>query len=214
MAKDPAYLFYDADAARDVSHMNRLERGAYFDIMQAQKKFGKLSMEQIKKVLGNDFENCWNNLSLALIKSATGYYIQWLEDSIEKRKAYCQGRSANRMKKKSAEVVPVGTQQTGTREPLVQRMAGEWTSHIQGYAFSMDADYPALLDFAKFICEQLKIPLDMLKSEPIMQKWKQMIRVIDDHPSWRKKSLLNLAKFNKQEIYSRIADVEEKRMII
>lgn len=56
--RDPAFLYYDADAARDVSHMNRLERGCYFDIIQAQRKFGAMSENLIKKVLGTDFDEC------------------------------------------------------------------------------------------------------------------------------------------------------------
>ena len=59
MARDPAFLFYDGDAARDVSHLNRLERGCYFDFMQAQRKFGRMKEDVISKVLGKDFESCW-----------------------------------------------------------------------------------------------------------------------------------------------------------
>lgn len=214
MPKDPAFLFYDADAARDVSHMNRLERGGYFDIMQAQRKFGRLSIEQIEKVLKKDFKKCWHSISLVLVESDGMYYIQWLEESTEKRKSYSKSRAANRSKHRTAEVVPVELKQSGAREPLVQRMAEEWKSVIPGYAFSKDDDYPALLDFARFIAEQLKMPLDLLKPDPVFDKWKQMCKVVDDHPSWRNKSLRNLAKFNKQEIYARIGEAEEKRMII
>jgi hypothetical protein len=214
MAKDPAFLFYDADAARDVSHMNRLERGAYFDIMQAQRKFGRLTPAQIEKVLRKDYKKCWNSISLVMTMTDGKYYIQWLEESTEKRKAYSKSRGANRWKHKSAEAVPVEPEHAGAKEPLVQQMADVWKSVINGYAFSKDDDYRALLDFARFICDQIGLPLNMLKTDPVLVKWKQMIRVIDDHPSWRKKSLLNLAKFNKQEIYGRIQETDEKKMVI
>lgn len=106
MSKDPAFLFYDADAARDVSHLNRLERGCYFDLIQAQKKFGRMNLELIRKVLGNDFASCWQNLEISLYCENNGFYIPWLEDSISKRKAYCQSRGRNRLgakKRKSAD---------------------------------------------------------------------------------------------------------------
>jgi hypothetical protein len=85
MGRDPAFLFYDADASRDVSHMNRLERGCYFDLMQAQKKFCGFTVEQARKILGKDFDFCWSALELILQKEGNVYYIEWLRESMEKR---------------------------------------------------------------------------------------------------------------------------------
>jgi hypothetical protein len=96
MGKDPAFLFYPADAAEDVSHMNRLERGCYFDIIQAQKKFGRLSEELIKKILSHDFDSCWNSIKICLTYVDHMYFIEWLENSIEKRRAYSESRKNNR----------------------------------------------------------------------------------------------------------------------
>lgn len=94
--KDPAFLFYDGDAARDVSHMNRLERGCYFDFIQAQKKFGPLTLPAIEKILGKDFAECWPALNLVLTYEEDMYFISWLQDSIEKRQKYSEGRRKNR----------------------------------------------------------------------------------------------------------------------
>jgi len=95
--KDPAFLFYDGDAARDVSHMNRLERGCYFDLIQAQRKFGRLSVELIKKILGHEFETCWESVKICLTYDNDMYYIEWLENSTIKRKEYSESRRKNRM---------------------------------------------------------------------------------------------------------------------
>lgn len=103
MAKDPAFLFYDGDAARDVSHMNRLERGCYFDFIQAQKKFGPMNLVAIKKILGKDFDECWAALNLVLTYEEDMYFIAWLKDSIEKRRKFSESRSENRKGKKQAE---------------------------------------------------------------------------------------------------------------
>lgn len=100
MAKDPAFLFYDGDAARDVSHMNRLERGCYFDLIQAQRKFGRLSEDIIKKVLGKDFNDCWDSVKICLTYDNHMYYIEWLENSVIKRKEYSESRKNNRMSQK------------------------------------------------------------------------------------------------------------------
>lgn len=96
MAKDPAFLFYDGDAARDVSHMNRLERGCYFDFIQAQKKFGPLTLSVIQKILGKDFSECWPALKICLTCVEDMFFISWLKDSIEKRQKYSEGRAKNR----------------------------------------------------------------------------------------------------------------------
>jgi hypothetical protein len=87
MGNDPAFLFYDGDASRDVSHMNRLERGCYFDLIQAQKKFGPYTIDQAHKILGKDFKKCWPAVLLILKKDENSlFFIPWLADSIAKRK--------------------------------------------------------------------------------------------------------------------------------
>lgn len=101
MAKEPAFLFYDGDAAKDVSHLNRLERGCYFDIIQSQRKFGRLSIDLIKRILGKDFDTCWEQVKICLTYENHMYYIEWLDDSIKKRKAYSESRSKNRSGSKS-----------------------------------------------------------------------------------------------------------------
>ena len=85
MGRDPAFLFYDADAARDVSHMTRLERGCYFDLIQAQKKFYGFTVEQARKILGKDFVDCWPAMELILQTEGDAYYIEWLRDAMVKR---------------------------------------------------------------------------------------------------------------------------------
>jgi hypothetical protein len=91
MAKDPAFLFYDGDAARDVSHMNRIERGCYFDLIQAQRKFGGYTVEQARKILGKDFKKCWPAIEMILTMKDDGkYHIEWLSESTQKRKEHAE----------------------------------------------------------------------------------------------------------------------------
>ena len=101
--KDPAFLFYDGDAAKDVSHMNRLERGCYFDLIQAQRKFGRLSESLIHKILGKDFDNCWESIKICLTYDNDMYFIEWLENSTIKRKEYSESRRKNRLKQQQEE---------------------------------------------------------------------------------------------------------------
>ncbi len=104
MAKDPAFLFYPGDASEDTQFLNRLERGCYFDLLKAQKKFGKFSLEQIKKVLGSDFESCWESIKICLTCVEDMYFIGWANDSIEKRKTFSESRRNNRIGKKQTNI--------------------------------------------------------------------------------------------------------------
>lgn len=94
MSRIPCFLFYDGDAARDVAHMNRLQRGAYFDILQAQLKFGHLECSLIQRILGNDYENTWEVVKIVLSQDdRSRYYINWVDESIKKRELYSKSRS-------------------------------------------------------------------------------------------------------------------------
>lgn len=86
MAKeDFCFTYYDGDAARDKAHMSRLERGAYDDLISAQRKRGHLSLEDIKKVLSKDFDSCWDSMEWVLTKDNHGkFYIEWVDMSLEK----------------------------------------------------------------------------------------------------------------------------------
>lgn len=89
MAKeDFCFTYYDGDAARDKAHMNRLQRGAYDDIISAQRKRGHLTIEDIKRVLSGDFEACWSALEWVLLKDEDSkYFIEWVDTSVKKGKA-------------------------------------------------------------------------------------------------------------------------------
>lgn len=98
MAKeDFCFTYYDGDAARDTTHMNRLERGAYHDIIISQRKFGHLTLDQLRKILGRDFNECWPAVELIMKVDAEGKcFIEWLEISLRKMRAHSQKQSVNR----------------------------------------------------------------------------------------------------------------------
>lgn len=96
MAKeDFCFTFYDGDATRDASHMNRLERGAYYDLIIAQRKFGRLSIEQIRKILGKDFTEVWPALELSLVCADGFYFVEWVEKSLEQSRKHSRHQSEN-----------------------------------------------------------------------------------------------------------------------
>lgn len=121
MAKeDFCFTYYDGDAARDTTHMNRLERGAYHDIVISQRKFGRLSIEQIKRVLSKDFDVCWPALELILKQDQNGkYYVEWLDNSITKMRKQSAKQKDNVTKRYQQDTnqIPDNYQTTELVEP-------------------------------------------------------------------------------------------------
>jgi hypothetical protein len=99
MSKDPAFLFYPADASEDTQFMNRLERGAYFDLVKSQRLFHGFTVVQLRKILGKDFEEVWPSIELVLKKEGDEYYVGWVRESIVKREEYSLKQS-NRVSKR------------------------------------------------------------------------------------------------------------------
>lgn len=220
MTKDFAFLFYANKVAADVSLMNRLERGCYFDLMRAQCRFGRLKFEQIQSILDKDFEKCWPALQMIMEKTEDSYHINWLEKTLERRESYSKSRSENSQSKKPSVSTTPDFQADAQHTPIIPKMADVWQSINPGYPKVLTDDSPALLDFAMFISDQIKITFNVTQHDvqlKILDKWKPMCQVIMNHPAWKSKSLQTLAKFNKQEIYTQIGDIirqTEKRMII
>ena len=98
MAKeDFCFTYYDGDAARDMAHMTRLERGAYTDILISIRKFGHLTKDQITKILSRDFNECFPAIELVLKEDEQGkYFIEWLENSQIKAKKHSNKQRNNR----------------------------------------------------------------------------------------------------------------------
>jgi len=128
MAKeDFCFTYYDGDAARDMAHMNRLERGAYSDLIVSQRKFGRLSMSLIKKTLGHDFDQVWESLEVVLKVEDEKYYIEWLDTSVLKmKKQSCHqsengkkgGRPSNNKPKQNPNKTQIESQTASEIKPL------------------------------------------------------------------------------------------------
>lgn len=127
MAKaDFCFNFYDGDATRDMAHMNRLERGAYTDVIIQQRQRGHLSLNDLKKFLSKDFDTVWPALEWIMKKDAAGlFFIEWLEASEKKAKAHSEKQKENRAKavKKQPKADQTSTKRqpkTKSGQPLVE----------------------------------------------------------------------------------------------
>lgn len=99
MAKDPAINWYFDNWSGGTKGFTRHQKGCYMDLLESQFYLGPLSLEQIKNILGSDF-NQWANLIAKFEVDGNGkFFNERLEQEKNKRKRYSESRSSNRRKK-------------------------------------------------------------------------------------------------------------------
>lgn len=95
MAKDPATLWYWNDWHGGTVTFSRHLKGCYMDLLYAQFNVGRLSLEEIKTVLGNDFAS-WGALSKKFVQDEHGlFYNERAENEKLKRKKFSESRRKN-----------------------------------------------------------------------------------------------------------------------
>lgn len=100
MGKDPATLWYWADWSGGTCAMSRLHKGAYMDLLNAQFNLGHLTLEQVKTILGSDFDSCWEALKEKFRQDENSrFYNEKAENEKIKRANYTQSRRDNLEKK-------------------------------------------------------------------------------------------------------------------
>jgi len=100
MAKDPAFLFYPGDYLRDTQTLSEKAQVAYDRIMCEHMRYICISQAQLKFFTKRLNEDELEELMFVLVQVDGGYQIEWVADSINKRKAYSESRRNNRTGKK------------------------------------------------------------------------------------------------------------------
>lgn len=100
MAKDPAINWYFDNWDGGTKLMTRHQKGCYMDVLSAQFHSGPLSLENIKTVLGSDFQAAWPIISKKFAEKDGQFFNERLEAERKKRFAYSESRSKNRKNKK------------------------------------------------------------------------------------------------------------------
>lgn len=173
--EDFCYTHYDGDEARDMSHMNRLERGAYTDIRVFQRKIGHLSIDQIKKVLSKDFDECWPAIELVLKLDDEGkYYIEWLENSIQRAKLHSvkqsgNGKNGGRPRKNKPNEKPEETQTKPKQNPTESQKKPLGDEDGDGYVDEIFEEgvgetFEPVADESFSIDPEMKIPTGTLEA--------------------------------------------------
>jgi hypothetical protein len=96
VAKDPAMLWYWGDWHSGTVLMSRFLKGCYMDLLNAQFNSGRLSLEEIRMVLGPDFGQAWPTLQKKFAVDQAGkYFNERLELEKNKRAAFTASRQKN-----------------------------------------------------------------------------------------------------------------------
>lgn len=97
MAKDPAFLFYPGDWLGGTMTFSRSHKGAYMDLLMCQFNHGHMDIEDIKTILGSDYNSMWESkLKSKFIQDENKkYFNQKLDNESLKRKHYTKSRKDN-----------------------------------------------------------------------------------------------------------------------
>jgi hypothetical protein len=96
VAKDPAVLWYWADWHSGTTTLSRFLKGCYMDLLHAQFNNGRLTISEIKTVLGVDFAQAWHTLQKKFKQDEAGlFYNERAEIEKAKREKFVKSRSNN-----------------------------------------------------------------------------------------------------------------------
>lgn len=101
MAKDPAFLFYPGDYLRDTQCLSENSQVAYDRIMCEHMRNICITKQQLKFFTKRLSPDEVEELMFTLTEIEGGYQIEWVSESISKRKAYSESRRKNRTSKKT-----------------------------------------------------------------------------------------------------------------
>ncbi|MDH5524550.1 MAG: hypothetical protein OEY01_11240 [Desulfobulbaceae bacterium] len=99
MAKDPGFIFYPGDYLRDTQTLSEKSQVAYDRIMCEHMRNICISHMQLKFFTKRLDQNEIDELMFVLTETKEGYQIEWVAESIIKRKAYSESRRQNRSHK-------------------------------------------------------------------------------------------------------------------
>jgi len=101
MSKDPAFLFYPGDYLRDTQNFTEHQQVAYDRIMCEHMRNICITQAQLNFFTKRLNPEEKRELVFYLKQINGGYQIEWVAESIEKRRIYSENRRENRVKNKT-----------------------------------------------------------------------------------------------------------------
>lgn len=105
--KDPGFIFYPGDYLRDTQCLSEKVQVSYDRIMCEHMRNICISQTQLNFFTQKLNEDEKNELLSVLSKNKDGFYIEWVSESINKRRAYSDSRRENRKGKSKEDMTHV-----------------------------------------------------------------------------------------------------------
>lgn len=152
MAKDPAFLWYPGDWLGGTQLFSRAHKGAYMDLLMAQHSNGHMALEDVRHILGSDFDSMWESRLKSKFKldSYGKFYNEKLENELIKRKNYTDGRKRNleSIKKEHSHMEPHMENENGIENKIAngkgvqgkRKFEKPEPSHVESYIVSKYPD--------------------------------------------------------------------------
>lgn len=173
MAKDPAVNWYFDNWDGGTKLFTRHQKGCYIDLLSAQFHSGPLSLENIKTVLGADFQASWPVISKKFTESEGVYFNERLESERKKRAAYSESRSKNRQKKDMKNISKTYDEHMNNIPEIGIETGSDFLKGVTGEnlfnQMPTDSHEPST-DYYELCCElvlrtkQVKVGIDQIKA--------------------------------------------------
>ena len=107
MAKDPAFLFYPGDYLRDTQMLSSNTQVAYDRIMCELMRNICITQQQLNFLTKRLSDDEKDELMMVLSAVDGGFQIDWITESITKRRAYSESRRKNREGKPKKDMINI-----------------------------------------------------------------------------------------------------------
>lgn len=208
MPNDPAFLFYPGDYLRDTQCLSEKAQVAYDRIMCEHMRNICIRQDQINFFTKRLSVEEKNELYGLLKKIDGGYQIQWVAESISKRKAYTESRRKNRSSKpknisstyvrhmeNENEIVNEDVITKEIEKFLLPEMLEIFKSSNPKYKENKQRDFPSLLSIAEFLAEHGKLNGSIQENKSaILIAWDPLCKIISGDKWFQTKPLSVISK--------------------
>lgn len=214
MAKDPAFLFYPGDYLRDTQCLSEKSQVAYDRIMCEHMRNICISQQQLNFFIKRLSDEEKTEVTSLLKKVEGGFQIEWVAESICKRRDYSKSRAENRKGKsknisstyvkhmeieiENEDVIVNNTVNTnfGKSENLllIPEMSAMFKKYLPQYPQSTEKDYRPLYSIAAYLCEIGKLEgTPDIHREKILTAWEPICQSIAADNFYKQKSLSTIS---------------------
>jgi len=209
MAKDPAFLFYPGDYLKDTQCLSEKSQVAYDRIMCEHMRNICITQQQLNFFTKRLSDEEKKEILFILKKIEGGFQIEWVAESICKRKDYSKSRAENRKGKsknisssydphmENANENAIKDEDVFKNEKsvfLIPEMFKVFKENNPKYIGSISRDFKPLLSIASFFCEAGNLTGSPdINANEILKVWEPVTKAISNDQFYKDKSLSTIS---------------------